>query len=68
MFNDDAAIGKILRDLSNLIAYCIDCSKQTSNENAKDLYFDARDWLEGVYHDIAISDWDEEDEDEEEED
>lgn len=66
MFNDDQAIGKILRDLSNLIAYCVDCSKQTSNENAKDLYFDARDQLECVYHDIATNDWDEEEDEDEE--
>ena len=62
MFNDDAAIVKILRALDSIIAYCTNCSKQTSNENARDLYLDAKDWLEGVHYDIATSDWDEEDE------
>lgn len=65
MFNDYAAINKMLKDLSALIAYCIDCSEKTNNENAEDFYSDIREWLEGVHYDIATSDWDEEEEDEE---
>ena len=71
MFNDYTAINKILKDLSNLIAFSIECGEKTNNENAKDFYSDIREWLEGVHYDIATSDWDEEDydddDDEEEE-
>ena len=66
MFNDDQAIRKILKDISNIIAYCIECSEQTNNENARDLYSDARNWLESVHYDIVTSDWDEEEDDDNE--
>ena len=66
MFNDYAAINKILKDLSNIIAYCIECSEQTNNENARELYQDIRNELECIQHDVATSDWDEEEDEDEE--
>lgn len=64
MFNDDQAIHHILKDLNNLIAYCSDCYNLSFNDQAQELYQNARDQLECVYHDVATSDLDEEDEEE----
>lgn len=65
MFNDDQAINHICKELDKLIAYCTDCRDKTDfNGPAWDLYNDTKYQLEILHHDIATSDWDDEEEEE----
>lgn len=66
MFIDDNSIKHILKSLNDLINFCAECETQTSDNDAWELYCDTKCQLENIYHDVATSDWDEEDDEEDE--